>query len=229
MNIETEKKLNITIDDVRAVLVKTEIDARSTNSGAVRKLLGERGSLGTIQKFLEVLRIELEPKPVEMAGSIPVVPKDLCDALWQSAWISAQASTASALATALLERDASREAHLTTAADLETTSESADGAITAANEAKAAETAATAEAGTAREALEALKTESAAAALAAENKLDQALKNAEALIAGLTSAHKLEISQAETKIATLAGVIDRLTDNLAEAKSMLPRNSDVAK
>lgn len=229
MDIETEKKLNITIDDVRAVLVKNEIDARNTNSGAVRKLLGERGSLGTIQKFLEVLRVELEPKLPELVGEAPKTPAELTDAIWRAAWTAAQANTSQALATALLERDAAREAHLMTAADLETTSESADGAITAANEAKAAETAATAAAETAREALEALKTENAAAALAAENKLDQALKNAEALIAGLTSAHKLEISQAETKIATLAGVIDRLTDNLAEAKSMLPRNSDVAK
>jgi hypothetical protein len=227
MNIETEKRANITIDDVREVLVKTEIDARNTNSAAVRKLLGERGSLGTIQKFLEVLRVELEPKLPELVGETPKTPAELADALWRAAWTAAQTNTSQALATALLERDASREAHLITVADLETTSVSADASITAASEAKAAETAANAAAETAREALEAFKTESAAAALAAENKLDQALKNTDSLIAGMTAAHKLEISQTETKIATLEGVIYRLNDHLAEAKSMLPRNPDV--
>lgn len=226
MNIETEKRANITIDDVRAVLATSETDARKTNSAAIRAMLGERGSNATIQKYLEVLRAELEPKPVELAGDVPKAPPEALEALWRAAWTAAQANTSQALAVALLERDASREAHQTTLNDLHTTLASADRSINAESEARAAETAATTEATADREALEAFKTETAAAALAAENKLSQALSNTESRIAELTSAHKLEISQAETKIATLAGVIDRLTDNLAEAKSMLPRNSD---
>jgi hypothetical protein len=213
--IETPETGRVTIDDVRKMLATAAQDPRKTNAGAVRRVIG-RGSLGTIQKHLEALRAELEPKSPVLDGETPKAPADLTDALWRAAWTAAQASTAQALASALLERDAARTLAAATAADLD--------ALTADAEADAAAAvAAEAVAKSAQDALEALKAETDAAASKFENKLSQALTNAESLVSGLDAAHKLDKAHSETKIATLQGVIDRLSEQLAEVKSLLPR------
>lgn len=207
----------VTIEDVRKTLTSAELDPRKTNSGAVRRMLG-RGSMGTIQKHLEALREELMPKAIELVGDIPAVPKELADALWRSAWTSAQSSTAQALATALLERDHARDALAATAADLNSLATDADTAMTTASEAQAV-------AKMALEALEATKAAAATSSSIAEKKLAETLLSLDSVASGMNAAHKLETAHAETKIATLQGVIDRLTEQLAEVKSLLPRVS----
>lgn len=230
MTIETEKLAkNITLDDVRNALLKNEIDARDTNSGAVRKLIGDRGSFATIQKFLEVLRVELEPKAVELAGAIPATPKDLVDLVWQAAWTASQASTTGSLATALLERDAARASLAAANADLDASNVDGDAALSIASEASAKAVSAEAAELAAKEALEAFKAAAAASALASENKLAQVLASADSSASSLTAAHKLEISHAQTKIATLEGIIERMNEQLAEVKSLLPRRPEQVK
>jgi len=56
-----------------------------------------------------------------------------------------------------------------------------------------------------------------------EKKLSEALANAESIITAMNAAHKLDKAHSETKIATLQGVIDRMSEQLAEVKSLLPR------
>ena len=172
--------------------------------------------MGTIQKHLEALRVELEPKAPELNGDIPVVPKELAEALWRASWTAAQAHTAQVLAKTLLERDQARTALAATTADLEALTSDADAAMATATEAQAAAKAS-------RTALDALKEEAAVAAAKAANKLATTFSSMESLIEGLKAAHKLEMSHAETQRATLQGQLDRMTDQLAEVKSLLPR------
>jgi chromosome segregation ATPase len=184
-----------------------------------------RGSLATIQKHLNTLRADLEPKTPEISGEIPRTPPELADAIWRASWTAAQASTAQALATALLERDKARHELAATAADLDAVTADADEAMAsaAASEATAAEAV---QMQKAREHdLDEVTAAATAAAAAAERKLEETLKNSESLIQGLTSAHKLEIAHTATTVATLQGVIDRLSGQLAEVKSMLPRHN----
>jgi hypothetical protein len=216
----------VTIDDVRKVLSSAEVDPRKTNSGAVRRMLG-RGSMATIQRHLEVLRAELEPKTPALDGEIPVVPKELADALWRSAWTAAQGQTAQSLAQALLERDEARAALAAAAADLVALTSDADAAVAAAVEAKAAATAAATAAAAAQDALVAEQAERAAEV----KKLTDDAAAAAAMTAAATTAamneliakNALDAAHAETQIATLQGTIDRLVEQLAEVKSLLPR------
>ena len=206
----------ISLDDVRKVVAAADLDPRKTNAGAVRKLLSDRGGMGTIQKHLEALRVELEPKVPELNGDIPVVPKDLAEALWRASWTAAQAHTAQVLAKTLLERDQTRTALAATTADLEALTSDADAAMATATEAQAAAKAS-------RTALDALKDEAATASAKAADKLSETLSNTDSLIKGLEAAYKLKMSHAETQRATLQGQLDRMTDQLAEVKSLLPR------
>lgn len=210
----------VTIEDVRKLLANAEIDPRKTNSGAVRRLLGSRGSLTTLQKHLEVLRIELEPKPQTLDGEIPAVPKELADALWRSAWTAAQGQTAQALAQALLERDEARAALAAATADLAALTSDADAAVTLASEAQAA----------AKAAQDALTAAQAAHSAEVKALTDGAAAAATATAAAmneLTAKHALNAAHAETQIATLQGTIDRLVEQLAEVKSLLPRAQQV--
>ena len=223
---EIESTGPVTIDDVRKILAIAEIDPRKTNSGAVRRML-ERGSMATIQRHLEVLRAELEPKTPALDGEIPVLPKELADALWRSAWTAAQGQTAQALAQALLERDDARQALAGARADLEALTSDADAATALATEAQAAADAAAAAAAAAQDALVA---EQAARAAEVKKLTDDAAAAAAMTAAATTAAmneliakNALDAAHAETQIATLQGTIDRLVEQLAEVKSLLPR------
>lgn len=225
---EVENTGRITLEDVRSLLISTSTDPRKTNSGAVRKQLG-RGSMGTIQNHLSTLRAELEPKPVALAGSIPAVPRELCELIWQAAWTASQASTSSALATALLERDTARALLSSTLEDLDSANTDGDAALLAASEAERSTVIAELSLQAARTDLEKIEAESAAAELKAQQKLCAAIINHDSLTGRLNASHELEISKYETQIATYNGIIDRLTEQLSEVKSLLPRNHDNAK
>lgn len=214
---EIESVGRITIEDVRKTLDSGAIDPRKTNAGAVRAILG-RGSLGTIQKYLEILRAELAPPAPALAGAIPAAPVALAEALWHAAWTAAQASTAQALAKALLERDEARNALATTADDLGALAFDADAAMQVASDAQDA-------AKTAQEALSALKSAAEAkSTLDAENAATAA-EIAAAALAAVIAKHALDRAHAETQHATMQGTIDRLIEQLAEVKSLLPRHA----
>lgn len=240
--IENENTGRVTLEDVRRHLEATNTDPRQTNSGAVRRAIGH-GGMGTIQKYLETLRLELNPPAPLPEGSTPATPRPLADALWEAAWTASQALTSHALARALLERDGARERVQSLTADLEAAGDDADNAVNAAAAATAAAAASANEAETAKAAAEVLKTELAAlvatttesaaaaaagaaeAAAAKEKDSTMAMEMANAATAAkeaaIRSEYDLKIAHQKTEVATLNGVIDRLNSQLAEVKSLL--------
>lgn len=109
-----EKQKNLTRDDVRQAV--GDVDPASTNAGRLREILG-RGSLATIQKFLEELRAE--KAPVVQAGEIPSAPKDLVTSLWQAAYQAAQSQSFNLVATATALKDQALQRAQTLEKDLE--------------------------------------------------------------------------------------------------------------
>lgn len=190
----------VTLEDVRAALNGT--DPTTTNAGALRKLLG-RGSNATIQKHLDTLRTEaLSPMP-DMHGAAPDAPKELVTALWQAAWIHAQARTSSALAQAHTREQALSAALATAQTDIVAALAQADSAaealaqaMQAAHEASQAYAADVRRANTAQaEAVQALEVE--------------------------RTARALEHAQHEAGVAALRGEIDRLVNQLADLRAAL--------
>lgn len=121
----------------------------------------------------------------------------------------------------MIERDEAWAALAAASADLAALTSDADVAVAAATEAQAAAVAAAAAAAAAQDVLideqaartsevKTLTDSTAAAAVTASTN-------------ELTAKHALEISHAETQIATLQGQIDRMVEQLAEVKSLLPR------
>jgi hypothetical protein len=98
---EEQKQKNITRDDVRVALA--DVDPNNTNSGRIREILG-RGSLATIQKYLEELRAEKVPQ-VQQVSEVPNAPKDLINAVWQAAYQAAQSQSFSLVATSIALKD----------------------------------------------------------------------------------------------------------------------------
>lgn len=96
----------VTLDDVRTVLDGTAL--HQTNASKVRALLGNRGSLETIQKHLNTLRAEVAAAaaPAVAADQVPTPSADLIQSLWSHAWSAAQAMVQAALASAQAKAEA---------------------------------------------------------------------------------------------------------------------------
>ena len=210
----------VTFDDVKAAL--GEQDPAKTNAGALRKLLG-RGSLSTIQKHLDSLRFAAVELVFEEAGEAPGAPKELVQSLWAVAWSQAQAQVNGALAHALVRVES-------LAAALGVAQADASAAIAAADEAQAetfaaqqvAEQAQAAQKA-AQQALEQVRSQAEADAEAAVMEALKAREVAQAQAESVQAAHALEVAHFETRTATLQGQLDRLIEQLAEVKSLLPR------
>lgn len=190
----------VTLDDVRNALAGT--DANNTNAGALRKLLG-RGSNATIQRHLDTLRAETVAPMADLAGSAPDTPKELVTALWQAAWVHAQARTASALAQAYAESKAQAVALATAQADTASALMQADSAAEALERAVQ----------DAREAAHAHAIELERARLA-QDKAAQELEQER-------TARALEHAQHEAAVAVLRGEIDRMVNQLADLRAAL--------
>ena len=212
----------VTLEDVRQQLDALQLDARKTNASVIQRALG-RGGMSTVQKHLDSIRAELD-KPVLVAdGEIPAAPRDALDALWRAAWAAAQLHTAAAMATALLERDQARQQLETARADLEALDmELTTAQVLASSAAEAAQAAQQAQEA-AQAALVAAQAQAQADGEAALQAALQAQEAAQAQAAAVQAAHDLEVAHFETRIATLQGQLDRMVEQLAEVKSLLPR------
>lgn len=219
----------VTLDDVRQQLDTLALDARKTNASVIQKALG-RGGMGTVQKHLDTIRAELDAPMPKLDGEIPPTPKEVADAVWRAAYTTTQALGLAALGAALLERDDARmklERALGDVSAWEAAKDEADAAAAAAEAAKAEAEAKAAEATVAVEAariaLEALEEARAVGVSKAVESASKAATDAAAALAAVHAQHELAISHAETRIATLQGQLDRVNDQLAEVKSLLPR------
>lgn len=212
----------VTLEDVRQQLETLGLDARKTNASVIQKALG-RGGMSTVQKHLDTIRAELD-RPVVLAdGEIPAAPRDALDALWRAAWSAAQLHTSAALATALMERDQARAQLDTARGDLEALDmELTTAQVLSTNATEQAQAAQAAQAGL-QAALQAAQAQAQADGEAALLAALQAQESAQAQAAAVQAAHALEIAHAETRIATLQGQLDRMVEQLAEVKSLLPR------
>lgn len=105
MNIETKTGF-VTLDEVRTLLGDT--DPNTVSSTGMRKLLGDRGSFGTIDKFLNVLRAELAAAsaPPVAATDVPAMPTEVANQMWIAAWTAAQVQTMARSEKLAAERDA---------------------------------------------------------------------------------------------------------------------------
>lgn len=212
----------VTLEDVRQQLETLGLDARKTNASVIQKALG-RGGMSTVQKHLDTIRAELDRPVVVADGEIPAGPKEALDALWRAAWAAAQLHTSAALATALLERDQARSQLETARADLEALDmELTTSQVLASSAAQQAQAAQAAQAGL-QAALQAAQAQVEAQAQEAAQALAQAQAEAQAAMATVEAAHALEIAHFETRVATLQGQLDRMVEQLAEVKSLLPR------
>lgn len=212
----------VTLEDVRQQLDVLQLDARKTNAAVIQRALG-RGGMSTVQKHLDAIRAELD-KPLLVAdGEIPAAPRDALDALWRAAWAAAQLQTSAALATALLERDQARSQLETARGDLEALDMALTTAqVLASNSAEQAQAAQQAQAGL-QAALVAAQAQAEEQAEEALQAALQAQEAAQAAMATVEAAHALEVAHFETRIATLQGQLDRMVEQLAEVKSLLPR------
>lgn len=237
----------VRFNDVSELLLSNSIDPRKTNANAVREMLGRRGSLATIQKHLETLRINAEPAHIESITAAPGAPRELVEAVWREAWLQAQARVASSIIVLTEEREEARVRADSLGSDVESLSFAADEAVDAAAAAVAATTAATAAEAAAVDAAAALRTElddliaSTTAATAAASALAAAAlatvtsdaaaaaaaaeKDAAAAAAAIRAEYELKIARQDTQVETLRGVIDRLGGQLAEVKSLLHREA----
>lgn len=212
MTSTTSVNTPVALDDVRAALADT--DPNQTNAGALRLRLG-RGSLATIQKHLEAIRAERAPA-APAPGAAPAAPAEAVAALWSAAYSAAQVLVLGRLDKVTEER----EQLAGTVARLEQDLGAALAQADADGEAAAAQ------AQTLREAADAAQAVAEAADAEAAD-LKQALERAridfERLLAESKAAEALLKKEAENAVLTLQNTIDRLTDQVGELKSMLPR------
>lgn len=92
----------VTMDDVRAALGET--DPAQTNANKLRAVIG-RGSMNTIQRYLDALRAEQAAQHV-LPGAVPAAPAETLSALWSSAYSAAELLVRRRLDVLQSERDA---------------------------------------------------------------------------------------------------------------------------
>ena len=115
-----QQQKNITRDDVRVALA--DVDPTQTNAGRLLKIIG-RGSLATIQKYLEEIRAE-KIQPITQISEVPNAPKDIVNALWQAAYQAAQSQSFNVLATATAAKDQALQRVATLEQDIQAFKES---------------------------------------------------------------------------------------------------------
>jgi hypothetical protein len=223
----SNKVTPVTLDEVRAAI--EGINPNATNASAVRKALG-RGSNDTIQRHLMTLRNELIAQnavPAD-ASDVPAMPTDAMQVVWSSAYTTAAAKLATRLAILSTERDNALERLSSAEQDivaLIADSDSANEAIAKLQSSieelktqgtKAFEEAAETAAAAAKAAEETLKASHAETQTARE-------ETASAVARGVEIQHALDLEKRdrETEKTVLNGTIDRLTNQLAELKSLL--------
>ena len=218
----------ITRQDVLTALGDT--DPNSTNAGKLQKIIG-RGSTSTVQRYLDEIRASLVVPPVA-PGAAPTPPADVVAAIWASAWSAAQVHTLGRLETVTAQRDALLVKAETQASDIAALTIEMD-------QVQASEAAAIAKEIAATQAIESSVT-------AYKVKLDKATEDYDANIdclmtekkdliqevarvkAEASNAAAIATRDAQITAAAMQVTIDRLTDQVAELKSIIhqPKTSN---
>jgi hypothetical protein len=212
----------ISYADVLAAIPRNEATgdllAATTNGGAIRKTIGDRGSLSTIQRHLEAIREEMATAalPVTAEGA-PPAPTEIVAAIWSAAWSSAQAATLARLDRITAERDALAIRFAVQTADI--------GALTIdADQARDQATAAVAAAITARDLAQAqlqAREQDLNSHLDAERHA-KAVLEAELQRVRADASHAAEMAAKDQTIErqALHAVIERLQEQVAQLRSL---------
>ena len=76
----------ITLEEMRACLVANGIDPCETNAGVIRRMLGNRGSLQTIQKNLGQIRSDVSGEPQKLkTAKVKRASEEILNKLWNLA------------------------------------------------------------------------------------------------------------------------------------------------
>lgn len=201
----------VTIDDVRTAL--GDVAPGDTNAGKLRTILG-RGSYGTIQKHLDALRAQrIAAAQPAAEQSIPKAPAEAVEMLWAAAWGAAQTKTLARLEALSAERDglfSLSQAHTADIASLTEQIDTLEGTLQSQAEAlKAAQETAQAEIQSAKDALQVQADELAAT----KEALAKAHSDAE-------QARALAVRDAQIERQTMQMTIDRLTEQLSQARAL---------
>jgi DNA anti-recombination protein RmuC len=215
---------NITVEDVRAAL--NGLDPNATNASALRRALG-RGSQTTIQKHLDVLRLELVAEPLDALGAAPDAPKELMQSIWAAAWTAAQARTAGALATAQQHAAQLVAALATAQADTAAAQAEADNAaqLLAAQQAESIQ-----QSDQHIDALDAMQREVQDYVERVEALRQEMAAQAQQHAQEAAQAHQVQqlaTVQAQAVEATLRGELDRQISQLADLRAALGNSSSV--
>lgn len=227
LSAATEKFSPITYENV--VFALGDLNPVKTNAAALRLKLG-RGSLGTIQRHLNTIRIEHEKtaETVTVLRDTPPAPPEAL-AIWPLAYSAAVAQVRERLDAIVEQRDRLVENEKNARDDmamLATEIESLEAEVTTAAASAVSleqQTAASAE----KAALE-LSTALTEAALALQHEKDSAEAMQALLSDKLSEAlHKGEIEELKSQAAiqTLQAALDRLVGQLADFKSALHKPS----
>jgi hypothetical protein len=206
-----EVSKNITLDDVRQALGDT--DPHSTNSSKLRAELG-RGSFATIQKHLDTIRAEvLAAQQPAAVGEVPAMPDDFAG-LWAAAYACAVATVRGRLDAVVSERDALLVTVASARGDVEALEQVIEEgeAVSAAQAARISEL----------DLIVATLGDNHATALSELTAGHAATVTA--LEAGLKEAqYRVEIGHRDHQLAEQKnqGLVDRLTDQIGELKSLL--------
>lgn len=220
-NANQNTSANVTMEDVKNAIGTG--DPSQTNASKIRQVLG-RGSMQTIQKFLDVLRAELSTPESSTQEQIPDTPSDLVRSVWVAAWTTASLQNQKRTEQLSTERDTALSRLQTTAADvIELT-------LTADQLAEQLQTAA-AELQAEREAHQAAVVAAKSGEEAAAAALTAAAADTAAITAELTkvksdAVHAAQLAEAGREL--LREELSRLTDQIGELKAALYSRSVAA-
>lgn len=208
----------ITIDDVRTALADT--DPSTTNANKIRQIIG-RGGFTTIQKHLETIRAERAPVVPGAAAPAPAAPREVLDALWTTAWGTAQAMTYGRLESLAAQRDAAQSRAAAQAADIDALTAELDAA-------EAAVSAITAERDAAVSTLQHDQEQQAVVLREAAQVFADYKKEAEAKLASAATAAELAARDHTIAMQTLQAQLDKHINEVVDLRGIIAHIQPVA-
>lgn len=211
----TTVKTPITMQEVRDAMAA---NPAATNAHRIRVVLGNRGSMETIQKHLIAIRAEQSPPAAPAPGATPPAPADAVQMLWTAAYSVAANQFTGRLESVSAERDALAAQTAEQTAEIDELVTALDTATVAAETAAAAADAAATQ--HAADIAAAAAATAAAQADIAALQATLATTQSNAASAALEAAHAAQIAQRDHSagIAALQAALDQQINKYIDLK-----------
>ena len=212
----SNERAPVTFEDVRdAIQSIAGGDPNATNAGAIRKALGERGSLATIQRHLGPLREQVAAATaVPDVLVVPPPPMDEMLMVWRAAYNAAHGRVLARTEVLAHERDAAIKRATAAEADRDALAQTCD-------DAEEQRAAAQGELEAMRQAQAQAKTTADTAAEVAADELRREREAHTQEVSALKLAVEREQFARQTEFQTQQATIDRLNEKVAELRSLL--------